>query len=210
MARDWVEWHRAYADPASELSQRLAAVVDTVRAVFDRAPDGPIRVLSLCCGEARDLCGAAEGHPRAADLVGGAVELSGGLASIAAQQLARAGAPIEVRCADAGRPVHWIDLAPVDLLLLVGIFGNLSDHDVRRTIGAVPAVVRPGGTVVWTRHRRGEDLTPHIRDWFDEVGCSSTALVSPGVESFAVGAERFEGAVSDAEVPAVLFRFLDS
>jgi hypothetical protein len=209
MSRDWAEWHRAYADPTSEISQRLVVVTRAIVDVLDAAPPGPIRVLSLCAGEARDLVAAATGHPRAGDLTGCAVEISGGLASIAARQLAEAGTSIEVRCGDAGRSVHWSDVTPVDLLVIAGIFGNITDDDIRRIVRAVPAIVRVGGTVIWTRHRRDPDITPRVRSWFDEAGCSPTAFVSPGPESFSVGVERHVGNGSSGSVPEVLFRFID-
>lgn len=210
MARDWAEWHRAYADPESELSQRLRVVTRAIVDVLDTAPPGPIKVLSLCAGEARDLSSAAGVHHRNADVTGCVVELSAGLASIAATNLQLAGTAVEVRRADAGRPVHWLDLAPVDLLLLAGIFGNVSDDDVRRTIRAVPAVVRRGGTVIWTRHRRDGDLTPQIREWFDEIGCVPTSYVSPGDGKYGVGVERVEHTDHIPTISEVLFRFTDT
>ena len=209
MARDWAEWHRAYADPASDLSQRLEVVTHAIVAALDDARPGPIRVLSLCAGEARDLSGAAMDHPRALDVTGCAVELSAGLASIGAANLQRAETTVEMRRADAGRTVHWLDVAPVDLLLLAGIFGNITDDDIRRTIRAVPTVVRPGGTVIWTRHRRPPDITPQVRQWFDEIGCVPTAFVSPGEGKYGVGVERLQHADAASPVPEVLFRFLE-
>lgn len=212
MARDWADWHRQYDDPDSELSQRLDVVVSAVRAVLDQSPPGPVRVLSLCAGQARDLCRAADGHARAADLVGVAVELSGGLAAIAAEELQRAGTRVEVRVADAGRPVFWSDVTPVDLLLLVGIFGNVTDGDIARTVAAVPAMVRPGGVVVWSRHRREPDVVPQVHDWFRAAGCTPVGLTSGGPGSWAVGVERVEGTdtggAPPASLPEVLFRFL--
>jgi hypothetical protein len=210
MSRDWAEWHRAYADPTSEISQRLVVVTEAIVDVLDAAPPGPIRVLSLCAGEARDLTAAATDHPRAGDLIGCAVELSGGLASIAAAQLAQADTSIEVRCADAGRSVHWIDVAPVDLLLIAGIFGNITDDDIHRIVKSVPAIVRVGGAAIWTRHRRDPDITPNVRAWFDDAGCTPTAFMSPGPGSFSVGVERHVGNGSVAPVPEVLFRFVDA
>jgi hypothetical protein len=210
MARDWVEWHRSYADPDSELSQRLAIVTAAIEDALSAAPAGPIAVLSLCAGEARDLCGAAHGHPRAADVRGCAVELNAGLASIAAQQLRAAGTSVEVRCADAGRPIHWDDLLPVDLLLLAGIFGNLADADVQRTVAATATMVRPGGTIIWTRHRRAPDLTPNIRDWFDDAGCTPIGFTSAGPNSYAVGVERMGPSPVATPLPEQLFRFVDA
>ncbi len=210
MTRDWVEWHRSYADPDSDLSQRLAVVTAAIEDALSAAPPGSISVLSLCAGEARDLCGAATGHPRAADVRGCAVELNAGLAAIAAQQLRDAGTTVEVRCADAGRTVHWDDLVPVDLLLLAGIFGNLRDADVARTVAATASMVRAGGIVVWTRHRRHPDLTPSIRDWFDDAGCSPIGFTSGGQDSYAVGVERMGPTPIVAPLPEQLFRFVDT
>ncbi|MCU1367902.1 MAG: SAM-dependent methyltransferase, partial [Ilumatobacteraceae bacterium] len=70
MARDWQEWHRGYDDPQNPLSNRLDHVVASIRRCFDNAASGPIRVLSLCAGDARDLCRAVADHPRRADVVG--------------------------------------------------------------------------------------------------------------------------------------------
>ena len=65
MARDWHEWHRGYDQPESPLSQRLGIVQDNIRTALDAAPPGPIHVVSMCAGEARDILGVLEDHPRA-------------------------------------------------------------------------------------------------------------------------------------------------
>ncbi len=210
MARDWVEWHRSYTDPGSDLSQRLAVVTTAIIDAISSAPPGPISVLSLCAGEARDLSGAALGHPRSGDMHGVAVELNAGLAAIAAGSLRDAGTSIEVRCADAGRPIHWDDVVPVDVLLLVGIFGNLTDDHVQRTVAATAAMVRAGGTIIWTRHRKAPDLTPSIRGWFDDTGCTPIGFTSAGPESYAVGVERMDEPRSSVALPEQLFRFVDA
>lgn len=48
--RDWVEWHRDYDDPGSLLSRRGEIVRRHLRAEFDRAPAGNVRLISLCAG----------------------------------------------------------------------------------------------------------------------------------------------------------------
>src|SRR5690242_4741082 len=55
MAKDWVQWHRGYDDPLHPLARRLEIVVGLIRRQLDTAPAGPIRVLSLCAGDGRDL-----------------------------------------------------------------------------------------------------------------------------------------------------------
>jgi hypothetical protein len=81
--------------------------------------------------------------------------------------------------ADASRVANFADAAPADVLLLCGIFGNVSEHDIKRTIGAAPALCAPGATVIWTRHRRAPDLTPHIRAWFTEAGFDEITFDAP-------------------------------
>ena len=46
--RDWVAWHEQYDDPASRLSARLALVKQHLAGALDRAPAGPVRLVSLC------------------------------------------------------------------------------------------------------------------------------------------------------------------
>ena len=43
----------------------------------------------------------------------------------------------------------FADVLPADVLLC-GIFGNVSDRDIRRTVRAAPALCRAGATVIWT------------------------------------------------------------
>ena len=131
------------------------------------------------------------------------------LAAAATVNLTSVTAAIDVRCGDAGDPDTFSDLLPVDLLLLAGIFGNISDADIQRTVTAVPAMCSPGATVIWTRHRRDPDITPTIARWFSEAGCVSNAFVSPGPASFAIGSERCEVASPGSMLPARLFAFRD-
>ena len=209
MTRDWGEWHRKYDDPATGHPQRLAVVVEQIRAALDRAGPGPIGVLSLCAGDGRDLATAATGHPRAADLTGCLVELDADLAAAAREHVAPLGSRLEVRAADAGDPTVWADVVPVDLLLLCGIFGNVPDEDVERTALASAAMGRPGSTVIWTRHRRPPDLTPTIRGWFTAAGCTSLGFWSGGPGGFGVGAELLEGPTRPLDRSHRLFAFTE-
>jgi hypothetical protein len=73
--RDWHEWHAAYDNPESGLARRLSWVQDQIRAVLDAAPAGPLRAISLCAGQGRDLIGVLADHPRANDVSARLVEL---------------------------------------------------------------------------------------------------------------------------------------
>jgi hypothetical protein len=102
--------------------------------------------------------------------------------------------------------VFFGDFLPVDLLLLVGIFGNIADADIEQTIRSVPMLCTPMATVIWTRHRRPPDVIPQIREWFDAAGCTSMDFASPGDGKFAVGSERVNVPKSGL-LPDPLFQF---
>ena len=162
-------WHELYDDPSSVLSGRLRLVQAQLEDALDHAPAGPIRLLSLCAGQGRDVTGVLPTHPRRDDVSAVLIEANAENAETAGRNAAAAGLrQVEVRQADASRPSGYADVLPADVLLLCGIFGNISDADIRRTIAAAPALSAPAATVIWTRHRRQPDLTPQVRAWFRE------------------------------------------
>jgi hypothetical protein len=190
-ATDWVAWHRDYADPTSALSQRLGAVVARTRDSLDVLPTGPVRLISSCAGQGLDVLAALEGHPRSADVVGRLVEADPHNSSVSARAFAAAGlGAIESVCGDASTTDAYVGSDPADLMLLCGIFGNISDEDVRNTVVHASMLCSPGAHVIWTRHRREPDLTPSIRRWFDESGFEEVAFDSPGPGMWSVGAHR--------------------
>lgn len=207
MTSHWVRWHQAYDDPASMNSRRLEAVVAMLGQVIAAAPAGPIRVLSLCSGDGRDLAGALSGHLRAADVTGVLVEADPDLAAGAVAKLAAVAPGLAVRCADAGDPASFDHNLPADVLMLCGIFGNVAPADVAATVAAVPALAAPGAGVLWTRHRRQPDITPWIRQRFHDAGCPAEAFVSSGPGGFALGLQRVGPGASAAPLPPRLFTF---
>ena len=99
-------------------------------------------------------------------------------------------ARIEVRRADAGRSDAYLDAAPADLVLMCGIFGNVSDDDVQTTVAAAPQLCTPGAQLIWTRHRNHPDLTPTIRRWFDGAGFEEVTFIAPAESQWSVGMHR--------------------
>ena len=159
MERDWREWHAEYDDPSSRLARRLAIVQQCIRNALDSMAPGPIRVVSMCAGEGRDLLGVLADHPRASDVTGRLVELDPELAARAA---ARAPVGIEVVCGDASTSDVYTGAVPADLVLVCGVFGNISDADVEHTVRTLASLCAPGATAIWTRHRREPDLTVSV------------------------------------------------
>lgn len=157
--RDWHEWHRAYDEPGSPLTIRLALVQRRIRDALDAAPPGPIRVVSACAGQGRDLLDVLVDHPRRDD-------------------------------------VH------------AGVFGNVSDDDIRRSIASLPVLCAPGATVIWTRHRKPPDLTPTVRAWFEEAGFDEVAFDAPEEVYVSVGTHRLVAPPTPLEPGIELFSFL--
>ncbi len=226
---DWVAWHEAYDDPSSQLSARLTLVKKHVAAALDRAPGAPVRVVSLCAGQGQDVIETLPDHPRRDDVSAVLVEadpenvarargaastagLTGadpGSAERARRDAEATGQPrVEVRQSDASQVASFADALPADVLLLCGIFGNVSVADIERTVAAAPALCAPGATVIWTRHRREPDLTPQIRAWFTGAGFEELAFGSPeSAPRTGVGAAVLRDAGGAVLPEGPLFRF---
>lgn len=179
--KDWVRWHTDYDDPASSLSARLERVRWHLAQAITRAPAGPVRLVSLCAGQGHDVLGVLPDHPRRDDVRAVLVEADSDNAALAAGRAAAAGlgAQVEVRRADASLVSSFGDALPADVLLLCGIFGNISESDIERTARAAAGLCADGGTVIWTRNRRAPDLTPRIRNWFTASGFEELAFDTP-------------------------------
>ncbi|HEU5470133.1 MAG TPA: class I SAM-dependent methyltransferase family protein [Actinophytocola sp.] len=204
---NWVDWHQDYDTPGSPLHRRLGWVQRRIGEALDAAPPGPIRVLSMCAGQGRDLLGVLPGHPRRSDVRARLVELDPDNAA-AARRAALPG--VEVVTGDAGDSGAYDGVVPVHLAIVCGVFGNLTDADIRNTVAELPRLCAPGGTVVWTRHTERPDLTPDIRSWLAESGFQEVAFdTEPGFR-FGVGTHRLTGAALPYRPDRRLFRFTQS
>lgn len=175
------------------MARRLLVVQQRIRAVLDGGPKGPLRVVSLCAGQGRDLLGVLADHPRRDDVHARLVELDARNTAVAKSMARAAGLTgVEVVTADASCTDHYVDMTPADLVLMCGVFGNITDDDIRRTIGFCTQLCAAGGMVVWTRHRDDPDWVPAVCEWFEEVGFERQWVSDPDAE-FGVGVHRFAG-----------------
>lgn len=192
--RDWMEWHRDYDDPGSLLSRRLELVQGHLRTELDQAPTGDIRLVSLCAGQGRDVIGVLTAHPRRDEVRARLIELDERNAAVARQAAQAAGLDgVEVLQADAGVTDACAGAVPARIVMACGIFGNISDSDIRATVAALPSLCAPGALVLWTRHRRPPDLTPVIRSWFSGAGFREEAFDVSRDGFMSVGAHRLTG-----------------
>ena len=197
--RDYLAWHELYDDPGSSLPRRLALVQDALRAELDSRP-GPIRVVSLCAGDGRDILGVLAEREDAARVSVTLVEVLPELAERARRAAADVAAEVEVVTADAGCSETYAGLktVPADVVLLVGVLGNLSDEDVAATVAAMPHLCSPGAMLVWSRGRSLEgtdDFVTPVREAFSAAGFAEVSVRAFDVEDdrTALGVVRFDG-----------------
>jgi hypothetical protein len=206
--KDWVEWHRQY-DSDGPLGRRLAIVQRHIRDVLGSRGNRPTAVVSMCSGDGRDLLGVlAELGPGGANVTGRLVELDPTLAQAARERIGEAAIiGLQVLDADAGATSAYVGAVPADLVLACGVFGNVPDADIERTVRALPMLCGREATVIWTRGRREPDLTPAIRGWFREAGFTHVAF-DPVPDSLAsIGVERFMGSPLPLQPGLRLFEF---
>jgi len=214
--RDWVAWHDAYDRAGSGLSNRLRVVQDLLARALDGCAPGPIRLLSMCAGQAHDVVGALSSHPRRDDVTGLLAELDPTNAALARRRLEDAGLrTIEVLEADAGFAATYVDIVPADVLVVCGVFGNVPLGDIARTVLELRTLAAPRAWVLWTRGRSdSDDATPAIRRWFGAAGYEEVAFVAPPVRTdgdgwggFTVGCHRLVAEPLPYVADAELFRF---
>lgn len=211
MAKDWLAWHRPYDDDGSALQQRLAVVQGHLRRTLDQQPTGPIRLISLCAGQGRDLLGVLVDHPRRDDVVARLVELDPRNVHLARQSAAALELRgIEVVEGDAATTSAYTGAVPADVVLVCGVFGNVADDDIERTVALLPSLCAPRATVLWTRYPREPDLLPRIDGWFRQAGFEQVALeVGTDGRHFGVGVHRLAQPPPPFRPGERLFSFLD-
>ena len=217
--RGYQDWHRGYDDSSSGLSWRLQRVRQHLGDALDGHP-GETRVLSVCAGDGRDLLGVLAGRADADRVSAVLLELHPGLAQRARDKAATAGlVRVEVRAVDAGTADSYLGAVPADVVLLVGIFGNVADDDLWRLVAFAPQLCRPGATLVWSRGRSfsrelpgvtSGDLNGEVRAEFVAAGFSELVYEAhEGGGLPALGVVRYEGPTVELRVgQPPLFTFI--
>ncbi len=207
----WVQWHAPYEDPTSMLSLRMRTVQAMVGAALDEVPPHPeqIQIVSLCAGQGRDVIDVVATHPRGAEVSALLVEQDPVLVDFARARADAAGVGDRIRIVegDASQSHHCADDVPADIVLVCGVFGNISSADITRTIQAMPGWCKPGGHVIWTRHRRAPDYTPAVRADFAAAGFTEVEFVTPEDSIQAIGHHRLDGETAPFDPDQQLFDF---
>ena len=188
---DWHSWHSHYDDANSPMARRLAEVQHQIKVFLDQAPDGPLRVISVCAGQGRDLLGVLQRHERRDDVSAILIDLEEKNTldiETAAQKMELDG--VRGLTADASDMVNYASMVPADLVLMCGVFGNIPDKDIRQTITLSRQLCNQGGRLIWTRHRRNPDMVPQICEWFKVEGFEQELSASAD-ENYGVVTHRY-------------------
>ncbi|MFF3390171.1 class I SAM-dependent methyltransferase [Streptomyces sp. NPDC002669] len=205
---DWNTWHDKYDVADSWMARRLRTVQSQTRAALDDSPAGPLKVISMCAGDGRDLLHVLSDHPRRHEVRARLVELDARNTAAASATARRADLDqVEVVTGDASLIDQYRGMAPADLVLVCGVFGNITDSDIEHTIGACNQLCKTGGTVIWTRNRAAPDRVPMICDWFGGQGFELQWLSEPGA-GYGVGVHRFTGTPQPLPTGTRLFEFV--
>lgn len=214
MGTDWLDWHADYADATSSLARRLVVVRRELQAALEALPPGsPVRLISMCSGDGRDVLPELAACHR--DVSALLVELDPRLSGTARERAREFGPGVAVVTGDAGVSDPYLDadpaVAPADVLLACGVFGNVPVADALATISALPGLLAPGARVIWTRgHGAGAvDASLALRSAFTARGFTEVSITAPSDAPFRVGVHRWDGpAASPLRRGVRLFRFV--
>ncbi|HEX6540180.1 MAG TPA: class I SAM-dependent methyltransferase [Ktedonobacterales bacterium] len=207
--KDWHEWHSGYHEEDSPLKRRLAVVQAQLRNALPAELNGPLQVVSVCAGQGRDIIEVLAAYPHAHRVKARLVELDERNVAEARKRANEAHlGQVEIITGDAALLSAYAGAVPADIVLVCGVFGNISERDIFHTIDVLPQFCRNAATVIWTRSRRVPDITPAIRGYFEAHRFTEVDFIAPEGVLFSVGVNRYDGESVALRRDEKLFTFL--
>ncbi|RNI24762.1 class I SAM-dependent methyltransferase [Flexivirga caeni] len=206
--RDYVQWLDRYDDPDSPLSWRLRKVQQWLHDELDARP-GPVDVVSVCAGDGRDIIDVLRARDDADRVNVVLLEAHPDVADLARQRARVAGLDrVEVRTCDAALTSSYAGAVPADIVLLVGLLGNMSHEDVSTTIAATPQLCRPGARLIWSRGRDLDDINDRVRREFTAAGFTEQQYAASDQRTRpAIGLMQYDGTTVPLDQNRRLFTF---
>jgi len=167
---DWFKWHTRY-EASPLLQARLTLVRAQIAQAIQACPHASIRLISLCAGDGRDVIGTLVNHPRRDHTSAYLIESHPALVAHGEGAIAQGDLRTRVQFlqADATLSTTYQAIAPADVLVVCGVFGNVHEADTGQMIEHLRGLCRRQGRVVWTRtvaHPRDQRATALIREQF--------------------------------------------
>ncbi len=209
---DWNDWYKQY-DSFPGLRARLRIVCEQIAATLDDCPAGPIRIVSICAGDGRDVIGALHNHPRRNDVTASLLDSDQDSIhrGVAAAEAAGLGGQLHFIHADATLAGNYAGAVPADLVILSGLIGHLRHENVPGFVRSLPMFCRTGGWVIWNRHLvlyEGQKRVFPIREFFRQAAFKEVHYETTAADGFAVSRVRFTGPVEPLDTTRVLFEFV--
>lgn len=207
----WAEWHKRY-ETSLLLLARLRIVREQIVAALDEYPCGPIKIVSLCAGDGRDLIEALTDHPRRADVT--AVLLDTDVSSLERGRAAAVdtglGRQLQFLHADATVAANYAGIVPADLVIISGVLGHVSEASLFHFLESLPMLCKTGGSVIWNRGLVANQGSKHvslIRDQLRRGGFEELHYEVTSHNGFAVARARFGGQEIPLDLQRPVFEF---
>lgn len=207
---NWSGWsEHAYQRP--KYRERLRVVQEQLSECLDQAPHGPVRILSICAGDGRDVIGVLQSHRRRRDVEAFLVELNGQSVSEGVRQVkaSRLESVVKFIHADATDYSTYRNLAPCDIVLVSGVWGHVPANDRATLIHALASFCKSGGKVIWTRKiSKGEHRLKEVQSLFDEASWIPVRQSSTSDKKWVVTSHLYRGSALEVPANGRIFTFL--
>jgi hypothetical protein len=205
----WGDWpKRAYL--RERYQQRLVAVQNHLAECLDSAPEGPVRILSMCAGDGRDVVGVLSSHRRRPDATAWLVELNRQSVTVGALLATRSGLIDNVRFLneDATTYATYRGIAPADVVLVCGVWGHVPADEKRRLAQAMGSLCKPGGRVIWTRGvSKGMSRLHEVEALFAGPHWEKVRAGFTPDQTWAVATHRYRGPAHAVPADGRIFHF---
>ena len=208
-SRSWSGWPTA-AYAHARYQNRLQAVQEHLCGSLNEAPAGPLRLLSLCAGDGRDVIGILRTHERRLDVSAWLIELDRQSVTSGAREASVAGLghTVHFRQADATDYATYLDVAPADIVLVCGVWGHVPAHERASLAGALAGLCKPRGTVTWTRGiSKGVARLREIELLFGQPEWEPVRITTTADEKWTVASYRYAGAQFELPPAGRIFNF---
>ncbi len=209
---DWNQWHADY-ETSPALQARLKSVCRQIAAALDERPAGPIKIISICAGDGRDLCLALREHPRQRDVT--ATLIDNDPNSLArGREMAKEFCPnaqLHFIEADASLAKTYAETGHADLVLMSGFLGHLRHEDALGLIASLPMLCKTGSWIIWNRHLKlhdGTEQVARIRGAFRKHEFAEAHFETTAEDGFAIGRTCFLGQSTPLDSTRKIFEFV--
>ena len=208
-SKDWKNWHTLYNNSDSGLAKRLRIVQDSISNSLPDTIEDRFQIIDICSGDGRDLLDILAHYPAKDQVDSYLVELDERLAEESrrtAKEMSLRN--VTIMNGDASLLSTYENVPRADLILLCGVFGNISSDDIQNTIEALSQISKQGTKVIWTRHLRQPEVVPVIQNLFVANGFSEVSVRTTDDQSYVIAMYEFQGPLEPLDSNTKLFTFI--